>query len=103
MAHFLLQALTVLTDNAKNNQIGHIDETGAFWHCLAELCPVGALAMFFFAYFHIMDVAVPDFRPDFDDLQAGEYGHQDWYGLYLFAAKSAVTAMSYDSKLSTSY
>lgn len=60
MAYFLLQALTVLTDNAKNNQTGRIDETGAFWHCLVELCPVGALAMLFFAYFHIMDVHIMD-------------------------------------------
>jgi Centromere DNA-binding protein complex CBF3 subunit, domain 2 len=97
-ADLVLQALAVLSDNAKHNQSGRIDESGAFRHRLVELCPVGALAMLFFGYFHILDVPVPDFRPDFDDAEAGEYGHRDWYGLYLFSGRAMTTAMSYDSK-----
>jgi hypothetical protein len=58
--------------------------------------------MLFFAYFHILDAPVPDFRPDFDDPEAGEYGHRDWYGLYLFSGRATTTAMSYDSKCSAS-
>jgi Centromere DNA-binding protein complex CBF3 subunit, domain 2 len=98
----LLQALTILSDNAKHNQTGRTDEMGAFRHRLVQLCPVGALMMLFFTYFHILDAPIPDFRPDFDDPEAGEYGHRDWYGLYLFSGRATTTAMSYDSKCSAS-
>jgi hypothetical protein len=96
--HFWLQALVVLSDNAKHNQAGRTDESGAFRHRLVELCPVGALAMLFFAYFHILKYEVPDFRPNFNDPEAGEYGSRDWYSLFLFSGKTTTTAMSYDSK-----
>jgi hypothetical protein len=56
--------------------------------------------MLFFTYFHIVDTDVPDFRPDFDDEEAGEYGSRDWYRLYLFPGKTTTSAMSYDSESS---
>jgi hypothetical protein len=40
-----------LAGNVKHNQTGRTDEYGAFRHRKVELCPVGALAFLFFAYF----------------------------------------------------
>jgi hypothetical protein len=42
-----------MSDEGKTNTNGRIDEHGAFRHRLPELCPVGALAIHLFAYFHV--------------------------------------------------
>lgn len=88
-------------DNVKHNQQGRVDEHGAFRHRLPEICPVGALAMLFFAYFHILDNPPPDFSPNFNDASSGEYGYRTWYGHHVFWAKSVQEEMSYDSEYCT--
>ena len=97
MLKTFLQALTVFSDNAKHNQTGRTDETGALRHRLVELCPIGALAMLFYAYFHILELPVPNFAPDFTDPEYGEYGQRDWYKLFVFSTKGPDIPMSYDS------
>src|SRR5262245_52643368 len=78
------QAFAALADNAKHNQTGRVDEHGALRHRLPELCGVGALAMLFFAMFHILDHPLPDFSPDFAAQDCGQYGVRPWYQYHVF-------------------
>jgi hypothetical protein len=97
-----LQVLAALADNAKHNQHGRVDEHGALRHRIPQLCGVGALAMHFFAHFHILSNPVPDFAPDFDSPNGGVYGLRPWYTYHVFyphSHKGTVTrAMTYDSE-----
>lgn len=88
----------MLADNAKHNQEGRVEEHGAFRHRITSLCPVGALAMMFFAYFHVQQKSPPDFAPDFSDERFGEYGRRDWHSYRIFWASDITKEMSYDSK-----
>jgi hypothetical protein len=100
---FLPQVLAALADNAKHNQQGHVDEHGALQHCLVELCPVGAMARLFFAFFHIMKQPLPNFAPSFTTDGYGEYGYREWYDYHVFASKEDVKSkMTYDSALGLS-
>ena len=54
----ICQARVVFADNAKHNQTGRTDEFGAFRHHLVELCPIGGMAMLFFAIFHILNMDI---------------------------------------------
>jgi hypothetical protein len=94
------QAFAALADNAKHNQTGRVDEHGALRHCLPELCGVGALAMLFFAHFHILSSPVPNFAPDFKGPNAGQYGVREWYQYHVFypTCQSPVKEMTYESK-----
>jgi hypothetical protein len=94
------QAFAALADNAKHNQTGRVDEHGALRHCLPELCGVGALAMLFFAHFHILSSPVPNFAPDFKGPNAGQYGVREWYQYHVFypTRQSPVKEMTYESK-----
>jgi hypothetical protein len=76
-----------------------VDEHEAIRHYHAELCPVSALALLFFAHFHILNCLPPDFVPDFAK-DCGEYGHREWYKYYVFYAGSPTKEMSYDSESS---
>ena len=59
------------------------------------------LHFFFFTHFHVLKVPVPDFAPDFDDPDYGEYGRRRWYELYLFSsAQDCTKEMVYQSKTS---
>jgi hypothetical protein len=97
---FLLQVLAALADNAKHNQQGRVDEHGALRHRLVELCPVGAIARLFFAFFHVMKRPPPSFIPSFTTDGYGEYGYREWYDYHVFAIKEDVKSeMTYDSEL----
>lgn len=91
-----------MADNAKHNQTGRVDEHGALRHRVPVLCGVGALAMLFFAHFHILNSPVPKFAPDFDSSGAGQYGFREWYQYHVFypTRKSPQHQMTYESKLS---
>jgi hypothetical protein len=93
------QALTLISDNAKHNQNGRIEEYGAFRHRHVEVCPVGAIAALFFSWFHVLNCPVPDFKPDFTDGKYGQFGRRDWYSFHVFShAKQADKSMTYDSE-----
>jgi hypothetical protein len=94
------QVFAALADNAKHNQTGRVDEHGALRHRLPELCGVGALAMLFFAHFHILCSPVPDFAPGFEEPDAGQYGVREWYQYHVFYPMqgSPVKEMTYASK-----
>jgi len=77
--------------------MGCTNEHGTFHHRHVELCSVGGLAILFFAYFHILNIPVPDFKPDFSDTEFVEYGRRDWYGFYAFSTKQATSPITYES------
>ncbi|KAI9568775.1 hypothetical protein HD554DRAFT_2171918 [Boletus coccyginus] len=60
-----IKVLAVLADNAKHNQHGHVDEHGVIWHYHVELCPIGAVALLFFAHFHVLHHPPSNFTFDF--------------------------------------
>jgi hypothetical protein len=95
------QVLAALADNAKHNKDGRVDEHGALRHRNVNLCPVGALAMMFFAYFHVLSRPVPCFEPDFMNPDYGEYGYRLWYEYYVFSGEKVNKSMSYDSRCSS--
>ena len=74
----------ILVDNAKHNQTGRTDEHGAIRHRSVELCPIGGVAIFLWATFHLRNSPVPNFAPDFSDPTFGEFGRRDWYERRLF-------------------
>jgi hypothetical protein len=74
-----------------------VDEHGALRHRNVHLCPVGALAIMFFTYFHVLSRSVPSFEPDFMNLDYGEYGHRPWYEYFVFFGERVNKSMSYDS------
>jgi len=90
--------LGALADNAKTNQHGRVDEHGSIRHHHVKLCPVGALAMLFFAYFHMITQPVPVFSPEYNVANYGEFGRRPWYELYVFWAEKPSKQMSYDSE-----
>jgi hypothetical protein len=96
------KVLAALADNAKHNKDGRVDEHGALRHRKVELCPVGAIAMMFFSYFHILCLSAPRFEPDFTNPSYGEYGHRSWYECYVFPGERVDKQMSYDSMCSSS-
>ncbi|KZV95542.1 hypothetical protein EXIGLDRAFT_707084 [Exidia glandulosa HHB12029] len=76
-----IPVLTVYSDNAKHNQLGRVDEHGAW---------------------HIRDLRLPSFAPDFSEGAAkagfGKYGRREWYKYLVFpSSKSPTIAMSFDS------
>ncbi|KZV93965.1 hypothetical protein EXIGLDRAFT_709284 [Exidia glandulosa HHB12029] len=64
--------LTVYSDNAKHNQLGRVDEHGAW---------------------HIRDLRLPSFAPNFSEGAAkagfGKYGRREWYEYLVFPAARA--------------
>lgn len=99
LVNLQLKVLGCLADNAKTNQSGRVDEHGVIRHRIVELCPVGAIAMMFFAYFHIERHPVPDFAPTFDIPGFGEYGRRSWYENHVFFASNVTSEMTYQSTL----
>lgn len=95
-----VQALAALADNAKHNQTGRVDEHGALRHRLPELCGVGALALLFFAHFHVLGQPVPEFSPDFNEPDCGQYGVRAWYKYHVFwpTRKSPTSCLTYESE-----
>ncbi|KAF8467061.1 hypothetical protein DFH94DRAFT_817762 [Russula ochroleuca] len=94
---FRVPVLAALADNAKHNKDGQVDEHGALCHRNVDLCPVGAIAMMFFSYFHILSLPVPCFEPDFTNRSYGEYGYRSWYEYYVFSGERVNKQMSYDN------
>ncbi|KAJ7034210.1 hypothetical protein C8F04DRAFT_1234451 [Mycena alexandri] len=94
-----IRALTLIADSSKVNTTGRVDEHGAFRHLCVELCPIGALALLFFAHFHIINSPVPNFTIDFDNPEYGQYGRREWYELFTFStSKDCKREMQYASK-----
>ncbi|KAF9232053.1 hypothetical protein BU15DRAFT_67816 [Melanogaster broomeanus] len=89
--------LAALADNAKHNQVGRVEENGALRHRDVKVCAVGAIAMLFFAHFHIINQPVPSFEPDFETQDFGEYGFREWYSYHVFWTKSVSEQMSYEN------
>ncbi|KAN0134511.1 hypothetical protein V8E53_007657 [Lactarius tabidus] len=92
-----IEVLGILLDNAKHNQMGRVDEHGAIRHRRVELCPINAVAMLLWATFHLKQVPVPSFVPDFADPNFGEFGRRDWYRHLLFFSStgSPLDALKY--------
>jgi hypothetical protein len=101
VTQFLKQVLAALADNAKHNQTGQVDEHGALRHRLPELCGVGALALLFFAHFHVLGQPVPNFAPKFEAPDAGQFGVREWYRYHVFwpTRKSPLSQLTYESEL----
>jgi len=88
-----------MSNEGKTNTNGRIDYHGALRHRLPELCSVGALALHFFAWFHVENRPPPNFAPDFNNPQAPPHGYRDWYKLRLFPSSvSPYKEMSSGSK-----
>ena len=89
--------MVVLRDQGKHIQDGRVEEHAAFRHRDAELCCVGAMALYLFALFHIAGRPCPDFAPDFSNEEAGEFGYRRWYSLHIFPGRGGDhIAMSYE-------
>jgi hypothetical protein len=88
----------VLADNAKHTQTGRVDEHGVLRHKHADLCGVGTIAIMLFGYFHIARHPVPDFAPNFSDIEYGEYGRRDWYNYHVFSTGIGTSEMSYQGE-----
>ncbi|KAL1746150.1 hypothetical protein HDZ31DRAFT_62412 [Schizophyllum fasciatum] len=96
----ILEALVLLRDQGKHNQDGRLEEHAAFRHRDAQLCSIGAVALYFFALFHVAGREVPDFAPDFSDSNSGDYGRRSWYALHMFpGSEGDDTEMSYKQHL----
>ncbi|KAI0311846.1 hypothetical protein OF83DRAFT_1177189 [Amylostereum chailletii] len=94
---YQVPVLGILADNAKHNQNGRVDEHGAIRHRIVELCPVGALALHFFAHFQIMSNQPPKFAPDFNCENPGKYGRREWYQYRVFFASEITKPMTYQT------
>ncbi|KAJ8488942.1 hypothetical protein ONZ45_g13777 [Pleurotus djamor] len=91
-------ALIFISNQGKTNTSGRIDEHGAFRHRSPDLCAVGALAFYFFSWFHILDKSPPNFEPSFSGDGADEYGNREWYKIKLFpGAEGDTSEMSYEA------
>ncbi|KAF7330285.1 hypothetical protein MVEN_02466400 [Mycena venus] len=86
-----VKALLLRADQSKVNTNGRVDEHGAFRHINVALCPIGAIAFFFFSHFHIIEAPVPNFAPNYDNPNYGDYGHRQWYELFLFSSTKDCT------------
>lgn len=94
----------VLSDNAKHNANGRVDETGAVRNRDVEICAVGATALHLFSQYHLMDhVTPPPFSPDFSDSAKaegfGQYGKRAWYRYRLFPSPNGLdVSLGYEGK-----
>ncbi|CAK5262885.1 unnamed protein product [Mycena citricolor] len=88
------RVLGILSDNAKTNQTGRLDEFGVLRHRHVEMCGIGALALHFFAHFHILNNLPPVFAPQFEK-GCGEYGKRDWYSYHVFFTVNPMNEMTY--------
>ena len=97
------QVLASLVDNAKHNQNGRVDKNSANRQRQVEHCPINGFALNLFAHFHILCQEVPDFTPDFDNTEYGEYGYCEWYNYCVFYGKDVKSEMSYDRMCNQSH
>lgn len=100
---FTIPILAALANNAKHNQYGRLDEHGIMRHRHVDVCPVGALALLFFAIFHVLQLPSPAFAPDLTDPSYGQHGRRDWYQYLVFFVKKPDQPMTYESKSSSFY
>jgi len=85
VTHLLSKALVIVSNEGKTNINSRLDFHAAFRHGHPEICSVGALALYFFSYFHIMKYERPDFAPQFVDPAHPEKGRQfTWHHHRLF-------------------
>jgi Centromere DNA-binding protein complex CBF3 subunit, domain 2 len=55
-------ALFAQFNESKTNQYGHQEQAGCMRHKEVDLCPIGALALYLFARFHIMNEEWPQMQ-----------------------------------------
>lgn len=98
----LIPALSIFANNSKTNPEGRVDEVGAIRNKDVLRCAIGAVALKFFAHFHILEKVRPSFEPDFSEAAqlAGfsKSGERQWYGQIMFPGKSDSEPMSYSRK-----
>ncbi|ETP39425.1 hypothetical protein F442_13105 [Phytophthora nicotianae P10297] len=81
-------ALTVM-DQGKMNQFGRIEYGGCITHRDVMVCPIGALAKYFFWRFHVLGEAFPDLRE-----------RSSWYNIQLIDGKVKDREISYSAQAS---
>ncbi|PPQ81245.1 hypothetical protein CVT24_009532 [Panaeolus cyanescens] len=69
-------ALIVDSLDSKANTEGNFEEFAAFRHRNPDLCSIGALGLFLFARWHVLQKPLPDFAPVYDDSD-GESDDED--------------------------
>jgi hypothetical protein len=59
--------------------------------------------MLFFAHFHVFSTPVPNFAPDFEGPNSGQYGVREWYQYHVFYPTRGmlVKEMTYESEWKT--
>jgi hypothetical protein len=94
------QVLGIFVNNAKHDQTGCTNEYGAIRHCCPKLCPANSVAMLQWAIFHLQQIPVPNFVPDFSDPRFGVFGCHEWYKMKLFFVSKAspMDLMQYKSE-----
>ena len=80
-------ATMVIMDQGKINQFGRIEYGGCIRHRDAELCPVGALALYLFWRFQCEGEPFPDMNR-----------REDWYDTHLVNGKDPKKEISYSSQ-----
>lgn len=96
-----------MSNQGKTNTTGRIDRHYALRHRNAHLCPLSALALYFFTLFQVFGRSRPNFEPSYTDKRAtGNHGHRAWYHVLLFPPLRSKTSddtvpMAYESMYSS--
>lgn len=72
-----------MSDNGKTNQNGRIDVTAILRHVDVERCPIGALALYLFFIFDVLNFPIPPYDEAFVHPINLSQGHE-WFYWYLF-------------------
>jgi hypothetical protein len=80
-------ATMVVMDQGKMNQVGQIEYGGFIRHRDVSVCPVGALALYFFWRFHVRAEAFPDMSD-----------HKRWYDIHVIDGKVPEKEVSYSTQ-----
>lgn len=83
----LCNALVITMNHGKMNQHGKIEYGSFIRHVDVNVCPFGAVALYFFTRFHLEKEAFPDFTT-----------REAWYDIHLLKGKDRKTRMSYDTQ-----
>ncbi|KAF5310463.1 hypothetical protein D9611_012258 [Ephemerocybe angulata] len=79
-----VKALVIMSNEGKTNKRGRLDLHPTLRHRFPELCPIFAIALQLFSYFHIGNGARPMFEPDYESPKASNVGFRSWYDWRLF-------------------
>jgi hypothetical protein len=83
-------ALVLVLNQGKTNQHGKLEISGCIRNKNVELCPVGAVGLYFLFCFHISHQPFPNFEKS-----------ENWYDLKLCPSKDNLKeALSYNTQLS---